>query len=165
MAHIQFNGLDGFALSLAEVANLPDDIVAEMLTAEAEVVAEATRKEAQKLGVGYDEKNNNARNTTTENTLPGQEKTYSTGLTAKSVAVSKMKRDKKGVRTVSVYFKGKRRRGNQTVSNAEIAFLNEYGTRTINARNFVWRANQGSSEEALKASAEVYDAFLKSKNL
>ena len=46
MAEISFKGLDEFRLSLEEVANLPDEIIDEMLNAGADVAAEAQRKEA-----------------------------------------------------------------------------------------------------------------------
>ena len=165
MAKMSVNGLDDLMLSLEEIAEIPEDVVAAMLDAEAEIVAPEIRKEAAKLGMysGYDT-HGNSRDTTPDNTLLGQERSYSTGELARSVKVGKMK-TKNAQRQKYIYFSGSRKRGKSRVKNSEIAFLNEYGTRTINARNFIWVAIERVKDQAVKASAKVYDEFLKSKNL
>lgn len=165
MAQLSFSGIDDLMLSLSDIAELPDAVADEMLEAEAQIVAEATREEAAKLGMyeGYDT-HNNERHTSLTNQLPGQVRSYSTGELAKSVKVGKMK-IVKGVRQKSIYFAGSRKRGKTVTRNAEIAFLNEFGTRTINQRNFVLLANQKAGGRAEKAAEKVYDKFLRSKGL
>ena len=64
-----------------------------------------------------------------------------------------------------VTFSGTRRRGNTTTRNAEIAFVNEYGTRTQAGRPFIRQANEESAKRTTEAAAAVYDRFLQSKNL
>lgn len=166
MAKLSVNGLDALLLDLAEVAAIPDDVADEMLSAEAEIVADAIRKEASQLGMysGYNT-SNNTRDTSPGNMLPGQTKSYSTGTLAKSVRVRKKMERKGAERRKVIYFSGSRKRGNTVTRNSEIAFLNEYGTRTINQRNFVWVAIEKSKGAAHKAMKKIYDEFLKSKNL
>lgn len=159
MAKLSVDGLSDFMMTMDEIATMPENVVDEMLHAEAEIVAAATRTEATALGMGYG--GDNERHTTETNRLPGQKHSYSTGATARAVAVSKLKKNAKG-KWVSVYFKGTRPDGKKA---SEIAFLNEYGTRTINARSFVRIANEKSAAAATEAAAAVYDQYLKSKNL
>lgn len=152
MAEINFSGLDELTLSLEEVAELPDEVIDEMLNAGADVVVEAQRKEALKLGKlgGY----RNAKQT----------EDYSTGDTARSIKKGRVK-VKNGQRFLYITPVGSRKRGKSTTRNAEVAFLNEFGTRTINARGFLRKANELSAEAYTAAQMAVYDKFLQSKNL
>lgn len=164
MAQLSFSGLDELMLSMREIAEIPDEVQDRMLDAEAQIVAEAIRGEAAKLGMydGYDTNNNGRDNA--GGYLSGQTKSYSTGELARSVKVGKVK-IVKGKRQKYIYFAGSRTRGKTRTRNAEIAFLNEYGTRTINARNFVWVATKKSEAAATEAAAAVYNRWLESKGL
>lgn len=51
------------------------------------------------------------------------------------------------------------------VRNAEIAFINEYGTRKQAPRPFIQRANEKAGQAACQAQAAVYDRWLKEKEL
>lgn len=170
MAKFSFSRMDGLLLDMQELAELPVEVLDEMLLAQAGVVASAQREEAKKLGMYRTASNhNNTRDQWSKakrrrNYLPGQRKSYSTGALARSVKVAKPK-EQKGVRAVSIYFAGTRKRGKTRTKNSEIAFLNEFGTRTINQRNFVRTANQRTAQEATQAAMDVYDRWLKSKNL
>lgn len=165
MANMNIDGLDGLLESFAALADLPDEVVEAMLDAEAAVVLPAERAEAEKLGMydGYDH-HGNFRDTSEINSLPGQTKSYSTGELARSLKTGKLK-IVKGKRTKSIYFSGTRKRGKTRTRNAEIAFLNEFGTRTINARHFVRIAVQKSADSAVTAAAKVMDEFLEKNNL
>lgn len=165
MANFSIDGLDELMLGFDAISDLPDDVADEMLDAEADIVLPAQRSEAEKLGMysGYDT-HNNSRDTSATNFLPGQTESYSTGDLARSIRKGKTK-IKDGKRSKSIYFSGSRRRGKTRIKNSEIAFFNEFGTRTINARNFVWVANEKSADAAVEAAAKVYDKYLKSKNL
>ena len=152
MAEISFKGLDEFRLSMREVAELPDEIIDEMLNAGADVAAEAQRVEARRLGKpgGYQNR--------------GQRKDYSTGITALTIKKGKVK-VKDGQRVIYVTPTGTRRRGKTVTRNAEIAFLNEFGTKTIQARGFIRAANEKSAEDYTAAQAAVYNRWLENKNL
>lgn len=152
MAEIDFKGLDEVTLSMQQVAELPDDVIDDMLIAGADVVVAAQRAEAEKLGKlgGYRNR--------------GQTRDLSTGLTARSIKKGKIK-VKNGQRVIYVTPVGTRKRGKTTTRNAEIAFYNEYGTKTIQARGFIRKANEDSAAATTAAQAAVYNKFLESKNL
>lgn len=166
VARLSVSGLEGLISDFESISELPDEIANAMMDAEAAVVAPAIRKEAAELGMysGYASAVGNDRNTSATNYLPGQERSYSTGELARSLRVGKMK-VQKNVRQKYIYFSGKRKRGKNEIRNSEIAFLNEYGTRTINARNFIYVAIHKVEASAVAAAVKIYDEFLKSKNL
>lgn len=143
MAELTSHGMDELILSLEEIASIPVDVQDEMLLAQAEVTAEAQRKSARTYGV------------------------QDSGLTISKIKPGKLKWVK-GVRTIYVTPTGTRIRGKKNpnkVRNAEIAFVNEYGTRRQKARPFIKSGNEMSAEAATQAAMEVYDRFLQSKDL
>lgn len=140
MAEIGFSGLDELMLSMEEIAQIPDEVQDAMLNAQADVVTAAQKARARAYGV------------------------QDTGLVIFSIKKGKPKR-KKGVRVIYITPSGTRRRGKQTVRNAEIAFINEYGDRRQRARPFIRDANEACAEATTQAGFEVYDKWLKSKNL
>lgn len=167
MAEFSFKGLDEVSMSLRRFAELPESVKDEMLEAQADVVLQAQRREAEELGrySRYGTEDGNFRNTSKTNHLPGQIHSYSTGDTAKSLKKAKPK-NFKGLKTIRIYFAGSRRRGKKTITkNSEIAFLNEFGTRTINARHFIWVANQESEKATTQAAKAVLDKWTKLNNL
>lgn len=140
MAEIGFSGLDELMLSMEEISEIPDEVQDAMLNAQADVVTAAQKAKARAYGV------------------------QDTGLVISSIKKGKPKR-KKGVRVIYITPSGTRRRGKQTVRNAEIAFINEYGDRRQRARPFIRDANEACAEATTQAGFEVYDKWLKSKNL
>lgn len=140
MATFSSNGLDELILSLEEVAQLPDSVKDEILNAQADVVVQAQRQKARAYGV------------------------HRTGLTVEKIGKGKPKTTKDG-RVIYVYPKGSRLRGKKKTRNAEIAFVNEFGSRKQKARPFIHDANEECAAATVAAGAEVYDRFLKSKNL
>lgn len=138
MARLSFSGLDDLMLSLQDVADIPDDVAKEMLEAEAAVVEEAQIAYGVSMGV------------------------YDTGDTLRSIHRGKMKRGKDGERLLYVTPQGRNDRGER---NATVAFVNEYGKRGQPARPFIATANEAAADPATEAAAEVYDQWLKSKNL
>ena len=110
MAEFKAVGLDELALSLQEIAEIPEDIQDEMLRAQGDIVAQAQRESAQRYGI------------------------QRTGTLIRSIKPGKVKLDKHGNRVLYVTPVGSRVRGGKKTTNAEIAFLNEYGTRGQRAR-------------------------------
>ena len=51
MAQFEISGLDDLILSLEELAQLPDEVAAEMLTAEGEVIKAAQQQSLQSAGL------------------------------------------------------------------------------------------------------------------
>lgn len=140
MAEFSTHGLDDLMLDLEAIAEIPEDIQDEMLMAMAEVTAEGQRKKARAYGV------------------------KDTGLTIRKIKPGKIK-VKNGIRMIHVTPTGTRKRGEKRVRNAEIAFVNEFGTRDQKARPFVRDGNAASATESTAAALEIYDRFLQSKNL
>ena len=146
MANFSVSGLDEFMLSMQQVAELPDEVIDDMLKAGADVAAEAQRKEAAAV-------------------LRGP---YATGETALSIEKGKVKLRRDGSRVIYVTPTGTRKRGKQKISktrNAEIAYVNEYGTDSSQARGFIRKANEKCADETTTAEFMVYNRFLESKNL
>ena len=137
------SGLDEFSLSLQELAALPDTVQDDMLEAGAEVVAKAQRDKVMAYGI-YDRE--------------------STQHVAESIKPGKVK-VKKGRRVIYVSPTGKRKRDNTETRNAEILFINEFGKRGQSARPAVRDANEACAEATTQAEFQVYDKWLKSKNL
>lgn len=137
------SGLDEFSLSLQELAALPDTVQDDMLEAGAEVVAKAQRDKVMASGI-YDRE--------------------STQHVAESIKPGKVK-VKKGRRVIYVSPTGKRKRGSTETRNAEILFINEFGKQGQSARPAVRDANEACAEATTQAEFQVYDKWLKSKNL
>lgn len=150
MAEIGFVGLDDLMLSMEEIAQIPDDVKDEMLNAMADVLVPSQQAKARAYGV------------------------EDTGLLISSIKKGEPKL-KKDTRVIYVYPQGSRTRvtrdrktGEKKVTkvrNAEIAFINEYGDRRQKARPFIRDANEACAEATTQAGFEVYDKWLKSKNL
>lgn len=137
MATFSCDGLDDFMLSMAEIAEIPDDVQDTMLNAQADVVVKAQKAKGSAYGV------------------------HRTGVTLGSIKKGRPKKGKNG-RSIDVKPTGKNADGNR---NAEVAFLNEFGKRGQTARPFVNDGNESSAEETTEAAREIYDNWLKSKNL
>ena len=141
MAEFKAVGLDELALSLQEIAEIPEDIQDEMLRAQGNIVAQAQRESAQRYGI------------------------QRTGTLIRSIKPGKVKLDKHGSRVLYVTPVGSRVRGRKKTTNAEIAFLNEYGTRGQRARPFMRDANERSAEAATQAAADIYYRWQDSRGL
>jgi len=91
MANLSTSGLEELVGGFDAIAELPDEVVLEMLVAEAEVIAPAQEAEARAM-------------------LSGE---YSTGETAQSISYDKKLKKTAGGRASYVYPKGTRRHGNK----------------------------------------------------
>ncbi len=122
--------------------NIPESVMFDMLDAEADVVERAHKAKAEAYE-GYD-----------------------TRTMIESIKRGKKIRGKNGC-YVQVQPQGKRQRGERSIRNAEIAYLNEYGMpkRGIAPRPFIRDANEECADEAVAAAEKVYDAYLNKKGL
>lgn len=140
MANLSTSGLEELLDDLEAIAEIPDETLLEMLTAEAEVIAEAQAAEAKTMGV------------------------FDTGKTAQSITYDKKLKVTSDGKAIYVYPKGTRSDGNRR-SVSEVAFINEFGKNGQAARPFIRTANERKGDAAVDAAAQVYDKYLKSKNL
>lgn len=141
MSEFSFSGLDEFMLSMEEIAQIPEDVQDAMLNAQADVVVEAQKQKARTYGV------------------------QDTGAMIQSIKKGRIKTGKNGERLIYVTPSGSRKRGNTVVRNAEIAFVNEYGTRDQKARPFIKDANETSAEATTEAAAAIYFKWQEDKGL
>lgn len=139
MASFKVEGLFDFD-DLLNADAIPGDTMNKMLHAAADVAVKAQQRTAGEM-------------------LNGK---YATGDLAKSIRKGRITRIRDG-KAIKIIFSGTRRRGKSTVSNAEIAFVNEFGKRGQAPRPFIKTANEQCEEEAIAAAADVYDKWLESK--
>lgn len=137
MASFSCRGIDDLELSMSEISAIPETVQDEMLNAQAAVVERAQKSKGEAYGV------------------------HRTGVTLSKIKRTKPKSGKNG-RGLYVYPQGKNADGNR---NAEVAFINEFGKKGQSARPFINDANETSEAETTKAAFDVYDKWLKSKNL
>ena len=140
MAEFGVTGLDELILSMQEIAQIPDDVVDDILNAQADVTVEAQKAAGRQLGV------------------------EDTGITLQKLKKGRIKL-RKGQRVLYITPTGSRKRGKTRTRNAEIAFINEFGKKGQKARPFIKLGNEKSAEAATAAGFRVYDRWLKSKNL
>lgn len=168
MAKLQITGFEEAIDLLDHIANMPDEIIDEMLIAGGEVAAEALRYSTLKEGV------------------------FDTGQVYDSITLGKPRKDK----TIGVYFKGLRAGASAPATkprksgapkevtteaeaqayidnlksqsvrvrsrNADVAFINEYGApdKNIPARQFVRKAQEDAAEPATEAATRVFDEYM-----
>lgn len=171
MARFEVSDLDGLIIDLDDLANLPEDLIDEMLFAEGEVVAKAHKASIRK------------------------HRLYKTGLLESSITISKKVKARRGAygdteRYINVYPQGQHHMANRklvtraykrsksgrtytvggdrkAVMNNDIAFVHEFGApkRNIKAKQWMREANESSAVEAVNAAERIYNEFLESKNL
>lgn len=136
MAKFEVNGLDALIGDLGALAQLPDSVAEDILTAEADIVEAEQKITAREM-------------------LNGP---YSTGKTAAAIKRTKIKKTKDG-KSLTIYPQGKREKGKRS---AEVAFINEFGApgKKQEPRQFIRTANERAKPKAAQAGEKVYGAFL-----
>lgn len=137
MATITTDGLAKFAVSLEELQELQIKVIDKMLDAQADIIEPAQKAKGRAYGV------------------------YRTGVTLASIKRGSKKKTKNG-RSIHITLQGRNADGNR---NAEVAFINEFGKKNQLARPFIRDANEANADNAVAASAAIYDQYLKSKGL
>ena len=144
MARFDVDGIFDFD-ELLNAGAILSDVMNQMLHSSADVIVKTQKQTADAM-------------------LKGK---YATGRLAKSITKGRIKRSKDGS-SIEIGFKSGRVRGKnvpRTTSNAEIAFLNEYGARGQAPRPAIRTANEQAAGKATEAGERVYHAYLDSKNL
>lgn len=143
MAKVTHNDLEPFILDIQELIDMPIQVVDEMLNAKATMIVKG-----QKAGI--------ARN-----------RLYVTKKLYNSIKASKPRNGSNGSRYLIVSPRGthhKNKNGTK-VSSSEVGAIFEFGTRYIKKRPWATEGNEAFSSAAFKAAYDVYDEYLKSKNL
>lgn len=168
MARFNAQGIEGLELSLKEFAEIPDSVVEQMLDAGAEVTVSAHKQKLQALGLVDTgqlvnsikplKKAGGASNGFNRYVLvypAGKHGQYNRKKTTKTYKNSKSGR---------TYDVG----GDvQDVTNNDIGFVYEFGAprRGIKALQWMKTANEECAEKVTQAEFDIYDNWLKSKNL
>lgn len=146
MATFSVEGTGELKAMLDDLANIPDDVVDNILLSMGEVALNAQRDMGKALKV-YDPE------------WDGQH-------VLDSFTLSKVTR-KDGIASCFISFKGKRKRGNKETRNAEIAFLNEFGVPqrrgkkvAIEPKQFIGKANVLNEDKIIEAGVKVWDDYL-----
>lgn len=168
MAKFNATGIDGLTLSMQEFAQIPDDVVEEMLAAGAKVVTKTQKEKIKQLGlVDSGKLMASIKAFSKVGKIRGEQKryflVYPAGKhgTRKRRLVTKQYKNSKHGRTYT--FGG----DVKAVTSAEVGFIHEFGApkRKIKASQWMRKANEECAEATTNAEFEVYDRWLKSKNL
>lgn len=173
MATFSVDGLGDFMLSMQQVAELPGEVIDEILEAGSEVVIKAQKDELLTLGL-YD---NESSGPHLVDSIKLHKKLHAASAGGPSRYVLIYPTGKHGqynrrLRT-KAYKNSKHGRtytvgGDQkATSSSEVGFIHEYGAprRNIPAKRWMQNANEKSAAATTAAQAAVYNKFLESKNL
>ena len=143
MASFKFNGMDELTLSLSQLAQTPEDVQYSMLEAGAAVLVKAWKKALEPMK------------------RTGQLIESIKAKRKKIVAITPngtRRSEYRGIRKTKAM-------GGRKKTNAEVAYVLEYGTPRMSARHWMETANEEASDEVVAAEAAVWDDYLKSLNL
>ena len=140
MASFEVNGIEGFVLSMQEMAKLPDCVVDDILQEGAKVVKKAhTEAIAQHF-------------TTRTGALIGSPTIFL---------------KKNGTKRYALVYPGgqhhtyRAKKGKGVARNADVGFVHEFGGHGNTAKNWMRTANEKCAEEMTDAEFKAYDAWLK----
>lgn len=133
MASFEFKGFDDLDAALQRLGQPPDEVKAKALTEMANVAAGKIKSQGEALGVRDPESNVHILD---------------------KIKVNKPKLNADGG-ICTITFSGTRTRGRTRTRNAEIAFVNEYGTRKDRARPFIGQAMTQNETAIVEPGAEI----------
>ena len=134
MAKLELNGYQELLDAFARLGDVPGEILDKTLTAMEKVAADKIKASGESMGV-RDNENNGVH-------------------VLDKIKVNKPKKTDSGG-YADVTFSGSRTRSGKSTRNAEIAFVNEYGKRSQQARPFVGQAIEQNADAIANAGAEV----------
>lgn len=140
MAKYEIEGLESTLIAFEQLAKFPEDLQDGILQEQADRLVYDLKLRGEGYGV------------------------YDTGKMLSSIKAGKVKDGKDG-RQITVSPTGSRKRGKTRVRNAEIAFVQNYGTRHQPARPFWTDTIELTKMEMAKIAERRIDEWLKSLNL
>lgn len=156
MAQFKVDGIDGLALTVQEIAEIPEEIKRQMLTAGGEVAAEAQRQKIRALGL--------VRSGRLLESITVKQKIYVDSRKNNAPAVLVLP---SGSRGKPVVRKPRKKGARKRTSNNDVGFIQEFGAprRNIPGKQWMAQANAESADAVTTAEFVVYDDWLKSKDL
>lgn len=150
MARFKMTGLDATIRQMTELGELSDKVADKMLAAGAEEVKKAWKKAAQKHDLRL------------------------TGQMLDSIGYPRKPKDVNGIKTMDIYPQGnstytesdgKRIERAKPIRNAEVAFVQHYGTSSIPATHWVDTADELAEEPVARVMNEIWDEELRKRGL
>lgn len=133
MAKLEVENMDDLQAAFKQIMNISDTAKTEALENMAKVAAERIKSTGESMGVRDPE---------------------SSVHILDNIKTNKPKLNKSGG-YADISFKGSRPNGKKRLANSEIAFIQEFGSRTIQARPFIGTAMEKSDKQIADAGAEV----------
>ncbi len=152
MAGFKYNGVDAIEASLAQLASLPDSARWDILSAGAAVIR---RFQEKQLGAEF-----RRRTGQLFGSISVKRKGSGEDMAAQILPTGKRKKASTGKRI----YRG-RSNGSYQGTNAEVAYILEYGSPRIPASHWMEKANEASEPEMMQAMAAAWDDYLKTINL
>lgn len=133
MPRLDLTGFDDLVKAFENISNVPESITTKALTEMENIAATEIKASGERYGVRDTESNVHVLD---------------------KIKINKPKKTETGG-YADVTFSGSRTRHGDQTRNAEIAFINEYGKRSQQARPFVGEAMEKNADKIMKAGAEV----------
>ena len=142
MANLELNGFDDLCEAFNRIKDIPDSITEEALDGMAAVAFEKIKTEGESMNVRDPESG--------EHILDKLSKNSKAKIT-----------DAGGYKLIT--FTGKRLRGKKETRNAEIAFINEYGSRKMKARPFIGMALQKNEDKIVRPGIDTVENWIENE--
>lgn len=141
MAKLELNGFDDLCEAFNRISDIPDEVTSRALDEMAKVGETKIRETGQSMGVRDPESDVHI--------------------------LDKIKRKKPKITPEGgfsvVTFTGKRRRGKKETRNAEIAFINEYGSRKVKARPFIGTALAKNEDQIVQPALDIVGDWIENQ--
>lgn len=141
MARLELNGFEDLWDAYNRISDIPDSVTEEALDEMAKIAEAEIRRTGESMGVRDPESDVHI--------------------------LDKLKRKKPKITPEGGYsiitFTGKRHRGKKDTRNAEIAFVNEYGSRKFKARPFIGTAIAKAEDKIVKPGIDVVGDWIENE--
>lgn len=141
MARLELFGFDDLQAAYNRISDIPESVTEEALDKMAEVAETEIRRTGESMGVRDSESDVHI--------------------------LDKIKRKKPKITPEGGYsmitFMGSRQRGKKRTRNAEIAFVNEYGSRKVKARPFIGTAITGAEDKIVQPGIDIVGDWIENE--
>ncbi len=148
MAGFRCNGMDELNISLSQLAQTPEETQYSMLEAGAAVLVEKWKEALSRM----------KRTGHLLESIKAKRKKGDDGPFVLVTPEGRRPSEYRGIRKT-------KKMGNYKKTDAEVAYVLEYGTPRMAARHWMETANEEASDEVVAAEAAVWDEYLNSLNL
>lgn len=138
MVTLNLEGMDELLTAFEHISKVPDDVLFKALSEMEDIAASEIKASGERYRIRDPESNVHILD---------------------KIKKGKPKRTEDGG-SARISFSGSRKRGNKSVSNGYIAFIQEYGKRNQQARPFASEAMNRSSERIVKVGAKTISDWL-----